>query len=56
LGTQGADGRLAVIAQQFHGLVQELVFVFRPRDGVVPPQPGQDLIFGFGAQVVVPVG
>jgi hypothetical protein len=53
---QGADGGLAMVTQQFDGLVEQFVFVFRPRHGVVPPPLGQDLGFRFGAQVGVHLG
>ena len=34
---QSPNGRLAMIAQQLDGLVEQFRFVFRPRRGVSPP-------------------
>jgi hypothetical protein len=51
-----ADGRLAVIAQPFDRLVEELGLVFPAGGGVTPPQSGQNLWLGFGAHVGVPRG
>lgn len=56
LRAQGADGGLAVIAQQGDGLVEQLAFVAPAGAGILPTQFDQHFVFGFLAHVVVHVG
>jgi hypothetical protein len=55
-GAQRANGRLAMIAQQGLGLIEQLPFVLQPGFGVLPAQLGQHFVFGFLAHIVVHVG
>lgn len=51
-GAQRADGRLAMITQQGHRLLEQLMFELGPGLGVGAPQPGQHFVFGFLTHVV----
>lgn len=56
LRAQGAEGRLAVIAQELNRLVEELTFEVRAGFGVLPSQPGPQFLLVFLAHVGVPRG
>jgi hypothetical protein len=53
---QDADGRLAMIAQQGHRLIEQLTFVPGPGFGVGTPQLGHHFLSGLLTHVVVHVG
>ena len=52
-GSQGADGRLAVIPQQLDGLGDEFAFGLASRRNIAAAQLGQDFDFGLLAHKVV---
>ena len=54
--TQGAGGRLAVIAEQGDGLVEQLTFVVEASLGILPPHFDQHFLFGLVTHIVVHVG
>ena len=56
LGAQGADGRLAVIAQQGHGLIEQLTLVLASGAEVLAAQFGQHFLFGWLTHLVVHAG
>jgi hypothetical protein len=45
-----------MIAQQGHGLIEQLTFELGPSLGVGTPQLGQHFLFGFLTHVVVHLG
>ncbi|HVV72524.1 MAG TPA: hypothetical protein VHI52_13675 [Verrucomicrobiae bacterium] len=45
--TQSTDGPLAIIAQQFDGLIEEFDFVRLTGRSVAPPQPRQNFVLRF---------
>jgi hypothetical protein len=53
---QSPDGRLAVIAQQLHGWVQPLPFMFRAGRFIAPPHFRQDLFPGRWIHVFIHSG
>ena len=55
LVAQSADGGLAMVAQQFDRLGEEMPFVVPPRPAILPPQLGEDFAFGLLAHKVVHV-
>ena len=53
---QGTDGRLAMIAQQLHGLINQLPFMFRTGGFIAPPQLLQYLFPGHLIHVFIHSG
>ena len=56
LGSQSADGRFAVVTQQFDRLIQQFAFVSHPSGDISSPQPGHDSFLRFFAHIVVHLG